>query len=162
MNLPLVIATGFIMAVGLIGTVIPLLPGLPIIWVAALGYGFVDEFGRPGIVAMGLITVVMVCGIAAKWIVPGRRAAAGGASRSTLLLGALAGLVGFFVIPVVGLPIGAILGVFVGEQRRTKSSQEAWKSTKNVIVGFGIGALIEVGTGLVMIICWLGWVLVSR
>nr|MBA3289934.1 DUF456 domain-containing protein [Actinomycetota bacterium] len=45
------------MAAGLVGTLLPLLPGLPIIWVAALVYGLLTEFGTAGWVAFALITV---------------------------------------------------------------------------------------------------------
>jgi uncharacterized protein YqgC (DUF456 family) len=152
---------GLVMAVGLVGIVVPFLPGLPLIWGAALAYGLIDGFGTGGIVAMVVITLVLIGGMTAKIVIPKRRASAGGAPDSTLLVGALLGIIGFFVIPLVGLPIGAALGVLLAEYRRTGDWPSARRSTKEVIVGFGIGALLEMGAGIVMVGTWVVWVLAA-
>lgn len=147
------------MAVGLIGTLVPLLPGLSLIWVTALVYGAVDGFGASGLIAFALITLLLGASVAAKIALPHRRARAGGAPTRTLLIGALAGLVGFFVIPVVGLALGAVLGVLAAEYQRTRDRSLAWASTKGVIVGMGLAAAVEFGAGVIMVVAWVGWVL---
>src|SRR5919109_38793 len=90
------------MAVGAVGTVVPLVPGLALVWAAALVYGVVEGFGGVGTVAFGVITVLAAAGTLAGWVVPARVAGRAGASRSSVLLGAVAAIVGFFVIPFVG------------------------------------------------------------
>jgi uncharacterized protein YqgC (DUF456 family) len=152
------LAVGAAMLVGLFGTLLPLVPGLPLIWAAALVYGWNDGWDETAWISITLITLLMAGGIAAKIVLPQRRISQSGAPRSTLLAGALAGLVGFFVIPVVGLPLGAVAGVLVAEYRRTDDWSKAWVSTKGAIVGFGVGALVEVGAGLAMIVSWVVWV----
>jgi uncharacterized protein len=161
-SLPVLILLAAVMAVGLFGTVVPLLPGLSLIWTAALAYGLIGDFGSAGWIAMTAITLFLAAGTVAKFVLPQRRVAAGGAPRSTLMVGAAAGLVGFFALPVVGLPVGAVLGVLAAEYRRTKDWSPAWRSTKHVIVGFGLGALVELGAGVAMIGCWVAWVLAQR
>ena len=52
-----------------------------------------------------------------KYLVPGKRLKAT-VPTSTLVVGALVGLVGFFVIPVVGLFVGFPVGVYVAERAR--------------------------------------------
>ncbi|MDQ4094918.1 MAG: DUF456 domain-containing protein, partial [Actinomycetota bacterium] len=106
---------GVVMAVGLAGIIVPFVPGLPLIWGAALAYGLVEGFGTPGIVAMIVVTAFLIAGMTAKIVVPQRRASAGGAPRSTLLAGGALGVIGFFVIPLVGLPVGAAAGVLLAE-----------------------------------------------
>ena len=150
---------GLVMALGLAGTVVPFLPGLPLIWGAALGYGIAVGFGLTGGIAMGAITIAMVLGILAKVVLPKRRAEATGAPRSTVMAGAVGGVIGFFVVPVVGLPLGAIGGVLVAEYRRTSDWSLAWRSTKEVAIGFGLGTLAEMTAAVVMIAFWVGWVL---
>jgi len=150
-----------VMAIGLIGTVFPAIPGLALIWVTAFVYGSLEGFGVIGWIAMGAITVLLGASLVAKVMVPKRRAEAGGAPTSTIAFGALIGLVGFFTVPVVGLPLGGVAGVLVAEYRRTREWSAAWRSTKAVIVGFGIGALLELGAGMAMILCWLVWALVQ-
>jgi uncharacterized protein YqgC (DUF456 family) len=156
-----IVLVALVMAVGLIGTVLPFVPGLPLIWGAALVYGLIEGFGITGLVAMAAITVVAIAGMAAKIVLPQRRATTSGAPKSTLLVGSIAGIIGFFVIPIVGLPVGAVAGVYLAEYWRTADPGTAWRSTKQVIVGFGLGALFEMSAGIVMIVSWVVWVLVA-
>ena len=150
-----------VMAVGLIGTLMPFVPGLPLIWAAAFGFGATEGFDAVGWTALILITLFMAAGIAAKVVLPQRRASNAGAPKSTLTFAALAGIVGFFVIPVVGLPLGALAGVLVAERRRTNDWRVARRSTKEVVIGFGFGTLVEMGAGVAMIACWIVWALVA-
>lgn len=152
---------GLVMGIGLLGTLVPLVPGLPLIWAAALIYGLIVGFGTAAWIAMTVITFLMIGGIMAKVVLPQRRASAGGTPRSTLIVGAIVGLIGFFAVPVVGLPLGAVVGVFLAERRRTDDWSRALRSTKAVVVGFGLGALVEMGAGIAMIASWALWVLLK-
>lgn len=149
------------MAVGLIGTLLPIVPGLPIVWAAALVYGLATEFDAVGWVAFGAITALAIAGIVAGFVLPHRRVSAGGAPASTVAAGVGLGVVGFFVIPVVGLPLGAIAGVLLAERARTGDWSIAWATTKNLVIGFGIGALVELVAGLAMVACWIAWVVLG-
>ncbi len=149
------------MAVGLVGTLLPLLPGLPIIWAAALAYGLIEGFERVGAVAFAAITVLSVAGMVAGFVLPHRRVAAKGAPASTVAAGVMLGIIGFFVIPVIGLPLGAVAGVVLAERARTADWATAWSTTKDLLVGFGIGVLVEFTAGVVMVGCWLAWVLLD-
>jgi uncharacterized protein YqgC (DUF456 family) len=155
----LAVGVGLVMGLGLVGTVLPFFPGLPLIWGAALVFGINVGWDTSGVIAMSVITVLMLAGIAAKVVLPARSAAETGAPRSTLVLGALFGVVGFFVVPVVGLPLGAVVGILVAEFRRTRDWDRAWRSTRSAIVGFGMGALLEIAAGLAMIVAWVFWAL---
>ena len=46
-----------------------------------------------------------------------------------MLAGALLGIVGFFVIPVVGLVIGFVVGVYLAEWYRLRDVARAWRAT---------------------------------
>lgn len=155
------LAIALLMAVGLAGVIVPLLPGLPIIWGAALLYGFMTDFGGLGWTAMGVITVLAGIGIAASLILPERAGAASGASRSTRLFAGVTGLVGFFVIPVIGFPIGACLGILLAQYRRTADPGEAMRSTIAVLKGFGAGLVAELGAGFAMVLVWVAWVVLD-
>lgn len=149
------------MVVGVAGTVLPFLLGLPIVWGAALVYGIVEGFGAVGWVAFAAITVLAIVGMVLGFTLPHQRLSASGAPRSTVFVGLVVGIIGFFVIPVVGLPLGAIAGVYAAERLRTGDGRTAWTSTKNLVVGFGLGAAVQVGAGLAMIACWVAWVIVD-
>jgi uncharacterized protein YqgC (DUF456 family) len=149
------------MAVGLVGTIVPVVPGLVLIWAAALGYGIAEGFGGPGAFLFGVITIVGLGGVVAGIVLPNRAAGAAGAGRWSLLLGAALGVAGFFLVPVVGLPLGGALGIYLGEHLRTRDPAVAWRATVATLKGFGLAAAAQFGAGLAMVLLWLGWVIVN-
>ena len=150
------------MAVGLVGTVVPVLPGLLLVWAAALVFGLADGFGAAGGVAFTLITLLLIAGMSAGYVLPKRAGERGGASKWSLRLGMAGAIVGFFVIPIVGLPIGGALGVLVGEYQRLHSWPAAWAATRTVLGGFGLAVLAEFTAGVFMVGIWVVWVVVQR
>ena len=149
-----------LMLVGLIGVVLPFFPGLALVWLGALVYGLMSGFGSVGWSFMIAITLLMAGGIVAGIVLPHQRVGAAGAPKSTLVTGIVLGVVGFFVIPIIGLPLGAALGVLLAERSRSNDWGVAWASTKTLIIGFGIGVLVQFVAGLAMVGCWVAWVLV--
>ena len=138
---------------------VPVVPGLGLVLAAGVAYGVAEGFGTVGIAATVVMTGLAAAGTAAGVVLPRRAAGAAGAARSSLWLGALAALVGFFVVPVVGLPLGGAMGIFVGEQLRTGSTPAAWRATTATLAGFGLAALVQFGAGLLMVVTWVLWVL---
>jgi uncharacterized protein YqgC (DUF456 family) len=154
-----VVLVALAMAAGLVGTVVPILPGLLLVWGAGVAYGLAEGFGTGGVAAVVVMAVLALAGTAAGVVLPRRAAGGAGASRSSLWLGALLAVVGFFVVPVVGLPLGGAVGIFVGEQLRTGSSSGAWRATAATLAGFGLAALVQFGAGVLMVLTWVVWVL---
>jgi uncharacterized protein YqgC (DUF456 family) len=153
-----VVAVALVMAAGLVGTILPAVPGLPLIWAGALGYGLSEDFGTEGVAAMTLITLFLVVGVVGKYVLAHRRARGSGAPKRSIIAGGVLGFIGFFVIPIVGFFIGAALGVLLAERRRVGNWSAAWMSTRGVIAAFGIGVLLEMAAGVAMIAAWLVWV----
>ena len=149
---------GLAMVVGILGTIVPLLPGLPIVWAAALVYGVATDFGPVGWVCFAIITILGIAGMAAGFVVPQRQVKEGGAPFSTTVVGVIGGIIGFFVIPVIGIVVGAVVGILLAERARTRDWSLAWASTKRALVGFGIGALVQMGAGVLMMLVWIAWV----
>jgi uncharacterized protein YqgC (DUF456 family) len=153
----IILLVALTMVIGLAGTIVPVLPGLGLIWAAALVYGLVEGFGGLGYPAFAGITVLAVAGTAAGFILPHRAAGAAGASRSSTWLGVLGAVVGFFVVPVIGFAIGGALGIFLGEQVRTRDAPAALRATRATIVGFGVAALAQFAAGVAMMVAWANW-----
>jgi uncharacterized protein YqgC (DUF456 family) len=156
-----VFVVGLVMAVGVVGTVIPLVPGLPVTWAAALVYGLLEGFDTTGWLFFGLITLVFGFGMLAGIALPKRRLESVGAPRSTMLAGLALAVIGFFVVPVVGLVLGGALGVWLAERSRLGDGSAAWASTRQLLIGFGVGALAQLVAGVVMIFLWVAWLLVG-
>ena len=146
-----------VMVIGWAGTIVPIIPGLILMWAAALVYGFATGFGPEGIVVMVILTTLVILGVIKSAIVPKRSAEAHGASRASQL-GALVGaVIGFFVIPVIGLFVGAMVGIFVIEQMAKRNVSLAWRASKGVAIGFVKSAALDIAIGFVMISVWSAW-----
>jgi len=139
--------------VGIVGTVLPVLPGDVLVGAAVLVWALVERT-PVGWVALAVVLLVLVGGHALTWLVPGRRMQAAGVPTLVLALGGLVGLVGFFVVPVVGLPLGFVLGVFVAELLRVRSAAAAWTATKEALKGTGLAVLIGFTTAVIATAIW--------
>lgn len=148
---------GLVMVIGLCGVVIPLLPGLTLIWVAALAYGFAVGWGPGAVTVMVVLSLLLTVGIVKSVIVPRRAAAGGGASGLAQFFGLVGAVAGFFLIPIVGVIVGALVGILGAEFAIKRDWDEAWTATKATAKGFGISALIDLGLGLAMITVWAAW-----
>lgn len=149
------------MVVGIFGTVVPLLPGLPIVWAAALAYALLSDPGATGWLTFAVITALAIAGLLIGTALPHRRVVAAGVPRSSVIAGVAFGFVGFFAIPVVGLPIGAAAGILLAEKRRLDDWGAAVAATKSLLIGFGLGALLQFGAGVAMMAVWVVWVLID-
>jgi hypothetical protein len=135
--------------VGLLGIVVPVLPGL----VLVLGGVFVwalAEGSTLGWAIFAVSAVVTVAGYVLQYTLPGRRMREQGVSSSTMFLALALGIVGFFVIPVVGAVVGFVLGIFVVELGRGRDSGQAWTRTKHALVAVLHSMGIELAAGLVI------------
>jgi uncharacterized protein len=144
---------GLAVLVGLVGIVVPVLPGSVLI-LAAVAVWAAETATPAGWLVCGLAAALLVLGGVVKYVVPGRRLRAGGVPNRTLVAGGLLGIVGFFVIPVVGLLIGFVAGVYLSEAQRVGRSQ-AWPSTSAALRAAGLSLLIELAAGLLAALVWL-------
>ena len=148
------VVVGLLMLVGLLGVVVPILPGLLLIVGAALWWAIGDGGTSAHWVIFVIILLIGAAGTFLKYAVPARHTAKAGASNVTMVFALLLGVVGFFVIPVVGAPLGFVVGVYVAELRRHKKHQPAWVATKAALKGFALSMLIEFTAGALMIGAW--------
>jgi uncharacterized protein YqgC (DUF456 family) len=145
------------MLVGLL--VLPLLPGLVIIWLAALGYGLLAGFGTLGWIMFAILTVLMVAGSVIDNVLMGTSAHKEGAPWWVILLAMLAAILGSILIPIpiLGGILAALLTLFGIEWLRRKDWRKALASIKGMLLGWGWAFVIRFITGMVMIGLWLIW-----
>jgi uncharacterized protein YqgC (DUF456 family) len=148
-------------AVGLVGIVLPVLPGTALIFAAIVTWAAL-EGGAIALIACAIALVALGLAQFLKYAVPGRRLRVEGVPASTLALAAILALVGFFVIPVVGLVVGFVAGIYVAELRRLRDEARARASTAVALRAVGLSIVIELAGGLVAAAVWLtGVILVS-
>jgi uncharacterized protein YqgC (DUF456 family) len=139
-------------AVGLVGVIVPVLPGSLLVLAAILFWAW-DLGTATGWVVFAVAAAFLVLGGVVKYVVPGRRLKDNGIPSSTLLLGGVLGVVGFFVIPVVGLLVGFVLGVYLAELRRV-GTDAAWPATLHALKAVGLSILIELVASLCAAVTW--------
>lgn len=139
------VAAGIAILIGLAGIVIPIIPGSILILVAVIAWAAEQQSATAWSVA-AVATVFLVVGTVVKYLVPGRRLKAT-VPTSTLVVGVLVAIVGFFVVPVVGALAGFPLGVYLAERQRV-GAEAAWPSTKTALKAVGLSILIELVAGL--------------
>ncbi|MCD4527310.1 DUF456 domain-containing protein [Nocardioides sp. cx-173] len=139
-------------AVGLAGILVPVLPGSILILGAVLVWAVEVGSGLAWTV-FAVVTVLLVLGGIVKYVVPGRRLKTAGVPASTQWAGAGLAIVGFFVVPVVGIFLGFVLGIYLAELRRVGSAR-AWPSTTHALRAVGLSVLIELTAGVLAAGTW--------
>lgn len=152
---PLIIALAVVvMLVGLIGVVVPVLPGLVLIWVAAVSTTLLLRGGLGGWLVAIVLTGLFGLGMAATIWLPARQGRRGGVPLRSLFSAAVGAVVGFFVIPVLGFLVGAAAGLMLAERSRLGAWDPALRSVGAVVRAYGLGVVAELVAGLSMIAVW--------
>ena len=141
-----------LLLVGLAGIVVPIIPGLLLI-LGGLVLWAIDVNTTTGWLVLAVALAFLAIGTVVKYVMPGRRLKAAGVPRTTLMVGGLVGIVGFFVIPVLGLFIGFVLGVYVAERSRL-GAEAAGPATKHALKAVGLSMLIELTASLLAVGTW--------
>jgi len=145
--------------VGLVGILVPVLPGSDLVLAAVLVWAL-DVGSGTAWATFAVAAAVLVVGTVLKYAVPGRHLKTAGIPASTQWTGIAVGVVGFFLIPVIGLFIGFVLGVYLAEHGRVGGAA-AWPSTKQALRAVGVSILIELAAGMVAALVWVAGVVAT-
>jgi hypothetical protein len=154
------LVAGLVILVGVLGVIIPMLPGLILCWVGVLFWALLGDAGSGRWVVLGLATVIALGGTVVKYLWPGKHLKNTGVPTTSMLAGGVLGLIGFFVVPVVGLVLGFILGLWLAERVRLGPGQ-AWPSTKSALGAVGLAMLVEFAAALAIAVVWVFGLLVA-
>ena len=149
---PTEILIAVLIAVGIAGIIVPVLPGTVLVLGAILVWAL--EIGTSTAwVVFAVATTLLAAGTVVKYLVPGRRLKASGVPNRTLLVGGVLAFVGFFVVPVVGLFLGFVLGIYLAERARVGAAR-AWPSTTAALKAVGVSILIELVAAFLAAVTW--------
>jgi len=149
------------MLVGTVGIVVPVLPGLFVVWGATLVWAFERQDG-PGWLVFGIATVLYAVGLVAQYLVPGRRMKTAGIDGVVVAVALAVAVVGFFVVPVVGAPLGFVLAIYLLERVKHREHAAAWRATSQAIRAVLLNLGIELATAFAIILTWSVAVFVTR
>ncbi|NMH96047.1 DUF456 domain-containing protein [Pseudonocardia acidicola] len=140
--------------IGLAGIVVPVLPG-PVLVLAGVAVWAVPRADAVGWTVLGVCAVILATGTVAKYLVPGRRLRESGVPGRTVAAGVVLGTIGFFVVPVIGLFLGFVLGVYLAELARLDDRGAAWPSARRALGAVGWSILIELAAALLAAGVWI-------
>jgi len=140
-----------IMLFGLVGILIPVLPGAPLIFLAALGYGLLTDFSDLAITALIWLGALAAISLLLDWL-PGILGVKKYGGSILGMAGALAGMaIGLVIFSLPGLILGSFFGAVAGEMLSGKNSQQAMRAGLGSLVGFFVGTVFKLIIGVVMV-----------
>jgi uncharacterized protein len=156
------IITLLIMILGFFGTVLPVIPGIVLIYAGYLLYGFATHWQAYGVgvlIAWGIVTCLVLFLDFYAGVIGARRF---GASRFGTWGSLIGGVAGAIAAGFPGLIVGPFAGAVVGELMAGRSRLQALRSAWGSVVGFLAGSLIRIAVGVVMIGTFLWLVLLRK
>ncbi len=149
----------FLMILGVIGAILPVMPGPVLIWVGALLWGWVNGFQAvkwPTFVVLGILMVLALSSDLLLTTVGSRRA---GASWKAVVGATAGGLVGAVLfgstLPIVGSVLGTILGAVIGIMVVEYYDKRDWGQVLQASTGYILGSVaarvLELCLSLLMI-----------
>ena len=140
--------------VGVAGTIVPALPGIPMIFAGAWLIGYMEDyqyFGWGTLIALGALTVISLI---IDWVSQTMGAQKAGATKLGLsgaflgtIIGIPFGLVGIFLFPV----LGAFIGEMIGHRDMRKAGKVSWATWIGMIAG--IAAKLAIAFIMIGIMC---------
>jgi uncharacterized protein len=148
-----------LIALGLAGTVIPALPGVPLVFAGLWLAAWADGYAHVGALTLSLLGVLVVLSVVIDFAASAMGAKRVGASPKAItgsVIGTFAGL--FFGLP--GLLLGPFVGAVIGELAARQSLEQATRVGIATWVGLLLGTLLKLALSLAMLgVFVLAWVL---
>jgi uncharacterized protein YqgC (DUF456 family) len=151
-----------LMIIGVLGAILPLLPGPIVIWLGALLWAWADRFQHvrwPTLAVLGLLAIL--AGGSELWM-SALGARKGGASWQALAAGIGAGVLGFALFSIPGGVVGVVIGITGVESWRSGGIGPALKSSGGFLLGYILSAAVQVSLSLIMVAIFAWRVLAGR
>jgi uncharacterized protein YqgC (DUF456 family) len=152
---PWLIVALVLMFIGLLGVILPLVPGIVLVYLAALLYAVIEGFAKIGPITLAVLTVLAVVGVTADLWVSSLGAKVGGASVWALLGGLVLGWVGLIFFSLPGAILGSVLGVIMVELGRVGDWRKVLKSGGGWLIGWLLSTVVQLSVALIMIAIFL-------
>jgi uncharacterized protein YqgC (DUF456 family) len=153
--------TLFVLIVGLFGLLIPVFPGLTVMWAATFVYALVqaenNQMAWIDWTLFALITLLMIGGNIVDNIIIAKHVRDKQVPWRSILFGFAAGfIVSLFFTPLIGI-VASPVGLYLAELNRLRDRNTAFANTKAWMTGWGWSVAARFGIGLVMLIFWMLW-----
>ncbi len=138
------VVAGILLAVAVVGTVYPVLPGSVLAIGTLVGWGWILG-STASWTAAAIGALLAAAGWSASAVLTGRKLKQQQVPGRSIAVAMAAGVVGLFVIPFFGLFVGFAAGLLVSEFARRRDLRAALDSSLQSLKAMGLGILIEFG-----------------
>ncbi|MGW5677715.1 DUF456 domain-containing protein [Streptomyces sp. NPDC003860] len=149
---------GLVMLLGLVGVLIPGVPGRWLVWAAMLWWSLHEQTALAWVLLVCSTAVLLIVQVV-LWLLPARRIRDSGATRRTAAWAGVGGIVGFFLLPVVGAVVGFVGGIYLCERHRLGGHGQATAATRTAMRAAGTSVLVELFGCLLVVGAWVGAVI---
>lgn len=146
-----------LMAAGVIGSLLPFIPGTPLILVGALIHAVATDFEPVSEWRLLLLVVLAIVGYALDYLSGALGTKKLGGSRWAMFGAVAGGLVGIFFGPI-GILVGPIVGAVAVELMYRKDMSIALKSGVGAVVGVFLGVVAKLSIAVAMVGLFSYWV----
>jgi uncharacterized protein len=144
------ILAGALVLVGLAGTILPMLPGVPFVFGGLLVAAWIDNFQRIGWPTLTILALLTIMAMVVDFVATMFGAKRAGASKLALLGAAIGSIVGIF-FGLIGIFIFPFVGAVIGEFIERRKLGQAGKVGLATWLGLLFGALAKLALALTMI-----------
>ena len=150
-----------VLLIGLLGLLVPIFPGLTIMWLATLVYALLQSAAQRMTfwdwVIFAFVTLMMIVGNIVDNLIIARKMRDKFIPWSSIILAFTASIVAsLFLTPLVGLAVAPV-ALFLIEYRRLGDRTAAVDSTKAYMIGWGWSFAARFGIGILMLGSWMLW-----
>lgn len=139
-----------LMAVGILGIILPALPGTILIFAGIFLAAWADNFQRVGPLMLALIGTIGAASYGVDFLAAALGARHLGASKRAMVGAALGTVLGLF-LGLPGIIIGPFVGAMLGELTMHRDWKRVGKAGVAAWIGFAIGTAVKVGIAFVML-----------
>ena len=149
------IQTAIIMAAGLIGCIIPALPGPPLVFLGAIYYAWQTGWKEISWPSLSFLFVLMLVGATSNFWLSFLGARKSGASVWTSVAAFIGGIVGMIFLSLPGLFIGALGAIALLEYSQHKDWRKVLNAGKGYLAGYLLSIVVELAVCILMIFVFL-------
>ncbi|MFE5857314.1 DUF456 domain-containing protein [Streptomyces sp. NPDC056500] len=152
------VLVGLVMVLGLVGVMVPGVPGRWLVWAAMLWWSLHEQSGLAWVLLVASTALFLVDQVVV-WLLPTRRLRGVGITRRMAVFAGAGAVLGFVLLPVIGAVPGFIGGIYGTERRRLGGHGQAMAATRQVMRAAGTSVLVELFACLMVVGAWLGAVI---
>ncbi|WP_404954994.1 DUF456 domain-containing protein [Streptomyces sp. 147326] len=155
MDLPQLLLVGLVLLLGVLGVLVPGVPGTWLVWAGLLWWALHVRSALAWSLLVSATALLLVVQVV-KWQLPPRRVRGLGITPRMAVFAGAGAVLGFVLIPVLGAVPGFVGGIYLCERLRLGTHGEAWASVRAVMRAVGTSVLVELFACLLVAGAWVG------